>query len=702
MPQKNPQKKSAGGAEPQPDAGLAASAEGDLIERLTDLLRTAAAAYIRAEGLEADVATLPFDVRPAAQASFGDYGMPLMSWAGKQRLGRPPMQIAEGVAERLRAAHSPIIREVSVARPGFLNITLDQPSVGQGVLARVAAAGDGYGAAQAGAGVKVVIEHTAINSNKAAHVGHLRNSCVGDTAARMLRTQGYQVEVQNYIDDTGVQVADVVVAQELIRRGELEVEGGPEPLPGESFDYYCSRVYVAVGKAYERRPELAEMRRAVLHSIEHGGAREPGLPDYAQQAADLSAAIVRAHLTTMSRLNIYYTLLTWESAIVAAGLWRHTFETLRDRGILRKPESGPAKGAWILPFGEGESQSDEGDHSSDKILVKSDGTATYTGKDIATQLWKFGISDDPSIGVHFHFLPWGKQENGEELWTMRATATADEARREAPAADFGHANRVVNVIDVRQSYPQQVVYESLRRLGYVEQAENSRHLAYEVVALSPAAAASLGIDTSDGRSSYAMSGRKGIEIKADDLINLAIERLLAPREPDAAPSMSRATAATLATSAIRYFMVRFDLQQIIVLDIDQALRPGGDSGVYLQYAHARAQSILRRLGEAGYQAPAKLPGLPAALDQSEWDLLRHIDAWPRALAEATDLLEPHRVAAYAFDLATRFSDFYDHTSPVLREADASVKAFRARLVRATTQTLRNALLTLGIEPLDRL
>lgn len=678
--------------------------EGDLIERLTGLLRDATAAFIREAGLSADVAALPFDVRPAVQASFGDYGMPLMPWAGKNRLGRPPMQIAEGVAEQLRVAQSPIIRKVTVAAPGFLNITLDWPSVGQDIIAR--ATGDSFGASQVGAGVKVIIEHTAINSNKAAHVGHLRNSCVGDTAARMLRAQGYQVEVQNYIDDTGVQVADVIVGQELIRRGELEVEGGQEQLPDESFDYYCSRVYVAVGKAYERRPELAEMRRAVLHSIEHGGAREPGQPDYAAMAAELSNAIVHAHLKTMSRLNIYYNLLTWESAIVGAGLWRRTFEMLRDSGILRKPDSGPAKGSWILPFGDGDSQTDDGERTSDKILVKSDGTATYTGKDIATQLWKFGISDDPKIGVHFHFLPWGKQMNGEELWTMRASATAREAKKEAPETRFGHANRVVNVIDVRQSYPQQVVYESLRRLGYVEQADNSRHLSYEVVALSPAAAASLGIDTSDGRASYAMSGRRGIEIKADDLIDVAIERLLAPREADGArpagPPMSRETAAALATSAIRYFMVRFDLQQIIVLDIDQALRPNGDSGVYLQYAHARAQSILRRLAEAGYTAPERLSDLPDALDQSEWDLLRHIDTWPRALAEAADLLEPHQVAAYAFDLATRFNDFYDHTPPVLRETDERIKAFRAALVRVTAQTLRNTLNTLGLEPLDRL
>jgi arginyl-tRNA synthetase len=704
-----PQKKSSDGAQPHADSGaeqIEQIEQVDVIERLTALLRVAAAGYIRDEGLAVEMEALPFDVRPATQASFGDYGMAMMPWAAKSRVGRPPMLIAEGLAERLRGAQSAIIREVNVVKPGFLNISLDWPSVGRAIMARVAAAGDGYGASQAKAGVKVVVEHTAINSNKAAHVGHLRNSCVGDTAARMLRTQGYQVEVQNYIDDTGVQVADVVVGQELLRRGELAVEGGAERLPGESFDYYCSRVYVAVGKAYEQRPELTELRRTVLHSIEHGhehgGAHQAGQPDYATLAAELSNAIVHAHLKTMSRLNIYYNLLTWESAIVAAGLWRHTFEMLRDRGILRKPESGPAKGAWILPFGDSENQSEESDHTSDKILVKSDGTATYTGKDIATQLWKFGISDDPSIGVEFHFLPWDKQANGDELWTMRAKAPASEAKKQAPAARFGHARRVVNVIDVRQSYPQQVVYESLRRLGYVEQAENSRHLAYEVVALSPAAAASLGIDTSDGRASYAMSGRKGIEIKADDLINLAIERLMAPREAGGAPGMSRASAAALAASAIRYFMVRFDLQQIITLDVDQALRPNGDSGVYLQYAHARAQSIQRRLDEAGYRAPATLAALPATLEQSEWDLLRHIDAWPRTLAEAAETLEPHRVAAYTFDLATRFNDFYDHTPPVLRESDPNVKDFRAALVRVTAQTLRNALTTLGMQPLDRL
>jgi arginyl-tRNA synthetase len=679
------------------------TAPRDSISHLTTLLKQAAGAYIRDERLAVDVDALPFDVRPTTQASFGDYAMPAMPWAAKTRLGKPPMVIAEALAMRIRAMDQSLIREVSVAAPGFLNFALDQPAVGAEIMARVHEAGNAFGMSQVGAGVKVVIEHTNINSNKAAHVGHLRNSCIGDTVARALRSQGYQVEVENYIDDTGVQVADVVVGLTLLEHGELKVEGGPKQLPGESYDYYCSRVYVATGKAYDERPELLEMRRAVLHGIEAGSAGlEAVEPDYAARAAELSKKIVEAHLTTMTRLNVYYDLLTWESAILNAGLWRRTFEMLRDRNLLVKPDSGPAKDCWILPFGDGDAPSDEGDRTADKILVKSDGTATYTGKDIAYQLWKFGLSDDSGIGVRFHFIPWGMQANGQELWTMRASVNAREARKQAKPSRFGHAARVINVIDTRQSYPQQVVYESLRRLGYTEQADNSKHLAYEVVALSRAAAASLGVDTSDGRGSYAMSGRKGIEIKADDLINVAIARLMAPREGEEEVSMSRETAAALAASAIRYFMVRFDLQQMIVLDIDQALRATGDSGVYLQYSHARARSILRRLAESSYAVPDALSELPATLDQSEWDLLRQIDAWPRALAEAAALLEPHRIAGYAFDLATRFNDFYDHTPPIIREEDERVKAFRAALVRTTAQALHNALSLLGFTPLERL
>jgi arginyl-tRNA synthetase len=678
-------------------AETAESQPRDIYEYLTQLVKQATITYLDQERIDFDVEELPIQLRFSAQASFGDYSIPVMAWAGKNMLGRPPMSIAEALATILRGMPIPGIAEITVTKPGYLNFRLNRPAVGQEIMERILENGADFGQNNSGVGTKVVVEHTNINSNKAAHVGHLRNSCLGDTVVRMLRSQGYKVEAQNYIDDTGVQVADVVVGLILLNEGLLELPEGNEQLPGEPFDYYCSRLYVAVGKAYDSQPELLELRKMVLHAIEHGdnGDKPAEGPDYAAMAADLSRKIVRAHLATMARLNISYDLLTWESAILHAGLWKRTFEMLRERGVLEHPETGKLAGCWILPFGEGEVQTEEGDRTSDKILVKSDGTATYTGKDIAYQLWKFGLSDDP--GVQFHFVPWGLQHDGRMLWTMRAKEHNHTIGEEADPRRFGHAKWVINVIDVRQSYPQQVVYESLRRLGYVEQADHSTHLAYEVVTLSAATAASLGVDTSDGREFYAMSGRKGIEIKADDLINAAIARM-----QEAKPELSKETAAILAASAIRYFMIRFGLQQVIALDMDEVLRANGDTGVYLQYAYARANSILRKLEESDYQLAERLERLPDQLEQSEWELLRHLDAYPRTLEDASRQLAPHMLASYVYDLAAHFSDFYEHTPPIVKETDERVKAFRTWLVRATIQTIDNALRVMGFVPLERI
>src|SRR5205807_4478772 len=301
--------------------------------------------------------------------------MPVMPWGSKNKLARKPLLIAEALAAILRDMQIPAMQEITVTTPGFLNFRLNRPFIGQVIIERVLDAGADFGQSDTGVGTKYVVEHTNINSNKAAHVGHIRNASIGDTVVRMLRTQGYHVEAQNFIDDTGVQVADVGVAFTLLNDGILDLPEGNERLPGESFDYYCSRLYVAVGKAYDNRPELIERRKEVLRAIEHN--EDP----YAEMAADLSRKIVQAHLVTMARLNVSYDLLTWESAILAAGLWEHTFEMLRNRGVLEHPETGKAAGCWVIPFGEGEAQTDDGDRASDKILVKSDGTATDTGND---------------------------------------------------------------------------------------------------------------------------------------------------------------------------------------------------------------------------------------------------------------------------------------------------------------------------------
>ena len=559
-------------------------------------------------------------------------------------------------------------------------------------------AGADFGQNESGLGTKVVIEHTNINSNKAAHVGHLRNSCIGDTVVRMLRSQGYTVEAENYIDDSGVQVADVVVGFTLLQQGKLHLPEGNQQLPDESFDYFCSRVYVAVGKAYdeESRTSGFAQNSTARYRAWRGARKWPRLSGHGRRYL---ASDVQAHLKTMSRFNVSYDLLTWESAILHAGLWKRTFEMLRKSGLWRNLRQENRLDAGFCPLAKANRRRTKETATATRLWCEATVQRHTPPKTSPINSGNLVYRMILKLGVQFHFVPWGRQQDGRLLWTMRTPQDSPETNEEeADPKRFGHAKKAINVIDVRQSYPQQVVYESLRRLGFVEQAENSIHLAYEVVTLSATTAASLGIDTSDGRDFYAMSGRKGIEIKADDLINAA-ERV---KMLEAKPDLDDETAAILAASAIRYFMMRYNLQQVIALDIDEALRPNGDTGVYLQYAYARANSILRRLEEANYEIPEQLETLPEQLEQSEWELLRHIDAYPRTLAEASEQLAPLLLAAYVYDLAAHFSDFYEHTPPILKETDERVKAFRASVVQATVQTMDNALRVLGFVPLKRI
>src|SRR5581483_1757690 len=298
------------------EVDMAEAMPKDFYEYLTNFIQAAVKQYLTQEQITVDAELLPIDLRFSAQSSFGDYSMPVMAWAGKNRLGRPPLQIAEGLAEILRNMRASAIREITVTKPGYLNFRLNRPEVGKEIIERVLEAGADFGQSKAGVGTKVIVEHTNINSNKAAHVGHLRNSCIGDTVVRMLRSQGYHVEADNYIDDSGVQVADVVVGFTLLQKGQLQLPGGNAQLPDESFDYYCSRVYVSVQKVYEEGTEQSQaasaLRREVLRAIEHGDEPESG-PDYPTLARDISQQIVQAHLKTMSRLNISYDLLPWES-----------------------------------------------------------------------------------------------------------------------------------------------------------------------------------------------------------------------------------------------------------------------------------------------------------------------------------------------------------------------------------------------------
>ena len=578
-------------------------------------------------------------VERSARPEFGDWSTPAPLGLARV-LRRAPLAIAEELAVRLDAAHVPRVRAWTVTPPGYVNAHLDDRAWAEAVLASAAVLETaGTVDVPTAAAGKTLVEHTATNPNKAAHIGHLRNACIGDTVARVLRRTGHAVEVNNYIDDTGVQVADVVVG---IR------DLGIDPMPGEPFDQYCSRVYIAVSARYETDTELLGRRQAVLREVEAGGN------ETAAFVKDVARRIVNAHLATMRRFDIAYDLLTWESDIIALGFWRQAFELLREAGAIVLVESGRLAGCWVMPADTAE---DDGDDDT-KVLVKSDGIATYTAKDIAYQLWKFGL-----LGRDFFYAHW---EDGPNLVT-----TTSQPQPGGPSAHFGRAQRVINVIDARQAYPQRVVQRALRRLHHDREADNSIHLSYEVVALTPAAAAELGVEIEEGRESVALSGRRGIEVRADDLLDRAIARL-------SANARDAASATVVAAGAVRYYLLKFSLTQIIAFDFDEALRVTGDTGVYLQYAHARAAGILRKVTD-----DAEPVAFPAELHPAERELLHSIEAYARALTETALALSPSLLTTYTFNLASAFSDFYEHTPAIVREEDSQVRRFRRGLVAAT-------------------
>ena len=599
-------------------------------------------------------------VEPSARPEFGDWSTPAPLRAARV-LRRSPMEIADDLRDKLNAAALSMVAEWSVSPPGYVNARLNDGVWARAVIdsAMELASGDiqlppGYSSVSG----KTIVEHTGTNPNKAAHVGHLRNACIGDTVARALRRTGHVVEVNNYIDDTGVQVADVVVGIRVLQIPERD---------GEPFDRYCSRVYVEVSRRYVDDPSLLEQRVEVLRAIEDGSN------DMAVFVKDLARRIVNAHLATMRRFDIGYDLLTWESDIIGLGFWRQAFELLREAGAIVFVQEGKHAGCWVMPP-EGDDAGTEDDET--KVLVKSDGIATYTAKDIAYQLWKFGL-----LARDFHYHPWNSGP---------VVSTATHAHPDEVPATFGHARRVINVIDARQAYPQQIVQRALRRLGYQSEADNSVHLAYEVVALSPGAARELGVETDDGRELYALSGRRGIEVRADELLDRAIARL-----KDKALDLE--TAQLVAAGAIRYYLLKFSLNQIIAFDFDEALRVTGDTGVYLQYAHARTSGILRKVTDDGDELV-----VPASIEPVERALLHRIDGYRYVLAEAVTSLAPTLLTTYAFQLASALSDFYEHTAPIIRETDPEIRRFRRRLVAATGATLADALHTLGMPAPERI
>lgn len=612
----------------------------------------------------------PAQTEQPKQSSFGEIAMPAAFQLARQ-LKKAPKAIAAELSSSVGAIEG--VSAIEIAGNGYLNLRLDRGYYAVGLLA-------GDGAAEAPADEKIIVEHTNINPNKAAHIGHLRNAILGDTFVRMLRATGRSVEVQNYIDNTGVQVADVVV-------GFLHPELFPLPLENR-FDYLCWDLYASVSAHYEGHPEALEWRKQVLHDIEAAGNAA------AAKAHEVADRIVHAHLATMWRLNVAYDVLPRESEILHLKFWAAAFDLLKERKAIYFENEGKNKGCWVMP-GSSFRESSDGDDDS-KVIVRSNGTVTYVGKDIAYQLWKFGL-----LGKDFYYHKWHIYPDGHEVW-----ASTDAPQQGAP--QFGRGSRVYNVIDSRQSYLQDVVVAGLRALGYAGQADNSIHFSYEMVALSPRTCVEMGIELSeeDKRRPYVeVSGRKGLGVKADDLIDKLIEEALEEVTSRHAeePEESRRRAATqIAIGALRYFMLKYTRNSVIAFDFGEALSFEGETGPYVQYAAVRARNILKKLGERGERLPdfrAELTREAAArqlADETCWQLLLAASKSGSAIERAVASGEPSHVARYAFQLAQSFSNFY-HEYPVLSEADREKKTFLLWMTDYFRAQLERTLGVLGIE-----
>jgi arginyl-tRNA synthetase len=576
-------------------------------------------------------------------------------------LRRPPREIAEEIARRVEFPS--YVKETRVEGPGFLNIFLDRSgTAAQLAESQVLEAGDHRNE-------KIIVEHTNINPNKAAHIGHLRNAVLGDVLVRLLRALGYPVEVQNYIDDTGVQLADVVVGLLDLRRLSLaDVEAIEEP-----FDYYCWDLYSEVGRWYGEDAARETLRRDTLKELEEGAGPR------AELGRLVTRRIVSRHLATMRRLGTTYDLLTHESAILGLSFFDRAFELLKEKRAIRLESEGKNSGCWIMPLAG--SAEFEGLEDPDKVIVRSDGTITYVGKDIAYQLWKFGL-----LGSDFSYRFWEQ----EQVWETVAEGAEDHP-------NFGGASKVINVIDARQSYLQKIVRAGLERLEFNQEAQRSIHFAYEMVALSAAAARQLGVDNQgDAGKALEMSGRKGIGVKADDLLDQLVDKSreeISSRNRDLGTAELDRLAREIATAALRFFMVKATTTRVIAFDFDEALSFEGESGPYLLYSLVRARNIRRKLRAANMSFQLSGAGIARIPDElwsdDLWDLVYTVAQIPERVEVAVETLEISSIARIALDLAQKFNAVY-HRHPILHEEDAALREVRL----AATQVFSRGLATL--------
>lgn len=631
------------------------------------------------------------------RVDLGEYALPLAFELAK-KLRKAPRKIAEEIVAGIGEIDG--FEKFAVAGAGYINAYLNRGPMATAITIYEkpqSKVPDG----------KVLVEHSSINPNKAAHVGHLRNAILGDTFVRLLRFSGRRVDVQNYIDNTGVQVADVVVGfLHIQKKSRQEIEQlAREP----RFDYYCWDLYARVSQWYQEDKANLQLRLQTLHDIEQGGNEVSAIAEI------ISVAVLRRHLETMERLDIEYDFLPRESEILALHFWDAAFEKLKAGGVLFFENEGKNKGCWVMRRGgtaqsNESSEADPGDGSADaiseedqKVIVRSNGTVGYVGKDIAYHMWKFGL-----LGRDFEYRKFYRYPNGHECW-ISSTPYDTEAAKDHP--HFGDVAENYNVIDVRQAEAQHTVIEALRELGHGEAASLLTHFSYGMVVLTPRCAAELGYELTEeekSRSWVAVSGRKGFGVKADDLLDKLIASAkteVDSRHPELSDDERSTIATQIAVGALRYFMLKFTKQSVIAFDFKEALSFEGETGPYAQYAAVRATNIFRK---AGIEPETLEEDVASYVSTGEFDKYLNgsdtDDLWALWLAasktsyivdQAIATTEPAYLAKHAFQLAQLFNVFY-HRYPVLAELDEERKKFLLATVFVVCRELTRVLSVMGI------
>jgi arginyl-tRNA synthetase len=627
------------------------------------------------------------------KVELGDFAIPIFPFA--KPLRSAPLKIAEAVRSDIGRIEG--IAELQVAPPGYLNVKIDRTWMA------TALAADQKPPEEPHPG-KILVEHSSINPNKAAHIGHLRNAILGDTFVRLLRHAGNEVDVQNYVDNTGVQVADVVVGfTHLQKKSRAEIEALTR-LP--RFDYYCWDLYAQVSQWYEADKQNRQVRLDTLHAIEDATTETAAIAEI------ISIAVLRRHLETMDRLDIEYDFLPRESEILHLHFWDAAFTKLKESGVLTFESEGKNKGCWVMRrAGTEKAESGEADQGSDdaedfdrvseedqKVIVRSNGTVGYVGKDIAYHMWKFGL-----LGRDFGYRKFYRYPNSHDCWISTTHGEKNHPH-------FGDVAENYNVIDVRQSEAQNTVKEALRDLGHGDAADHFTHFSYGMVVLTPRCAAELGYNLSEEdktRPFIGVSGRKGFGVKADDLLDQLIasaKKEVDSRHPEVNESERLTISTQIAIGALRYFMMKFTKQSVIAFDFKEALSFEGETGPYAQYAVVRATSIFRKAGadvETFLADASKLSGSDLGTyltghDNDEiWELWLACSKTSSIIDQSIATTEPAFLAKHVFQLAQLFNTFY-HRHPILTEQDEKRKQFLLSTVAEVRRELIRCLAVMGI------